>query len=1854
MAKQNKNLLKGKFKITLLFFCLIPFIYSEIKWAEYKSSSNKAEYSQIDGEKQQIIGLVSDVQLPFYIKVKLTPGENTITPHLCVSNTDSNCKDNRIAFGYGVVGGSSSVFIKREQIEADGKELFAVVTCEEEKCSYTITFEGGQAAEIDVNSAFSYVVTSENRNMKFQVMGEAPEGSYLTIGVEGSSSVQLDIEYDDTELDIPIYFLENARVATFPITSVGNSNILSVFEVKGASLGDYLTLNVHTVTYNAAPDNLLYPNGPAIMGVLSGQQGYYREECFPMSILVSGKYSNVNKYYLTGKIYSKYGLFWLGDKDGMYMESEEKEITDGLLAHIIENNGEKRSVCFEFSYESTVSMGYVAYSISVLETTKLESIYNYFPPQTVGTVYRRIIPKGWYGVFSSGKLDSSDKRVTYNMYNRKGVADMYITRCSTYPKCVYDTKSLDSLNRPKRINKMTMWDFDVDNTYDALDYDKHVMIVYCRDDDQDNKGYCEFETSFDIAGKQIGLVEGEEYSKYVLKDDKGEIRMDFKGGMKIQRLTIDIMVYSGDVSFNVQGFSNKLGKKVSLEDEEIEITHYKYFLSNKIFYFFNFAQLAYEDMIISYKAELNSYFTIKYEINPYNLVQLEENIYSGESYLVQIDPTSTEKYKTVFLPNYRIKKEQPFLANFFALNCEFQVTRKEKEDSDSVKEISFFDGYAQEILTKDTIGYNSRAYNYTIKITEPDLSNYNHKMCMLYVAGYESSDTDKKSEIVVAENVNQQVIFNNDFKTIRFLYPHSDPEKDLAVYVNIIDQAYYNVKIYLNSESNPFKEFTITRSQIYYLSGSDMTNYCPRNTLCRVTVEATFTKNIATKPATEEPMIEITVRQIKNTPSYLQKSQAKKDFTCGDKYYYLYTDIGKNEIGEVSVNFLRDFGKVWGKVVRKDQTTPDAEADWRGMYRMPSEDWEDSLEFNGYIKKFEVGLEDTQDCIEGCYLLLSIQVSQIGEYVEDYKFYPFSIITRISPNNMAYTDIPKVVIQVNEFIVGNVDIAENERIYQFYEVWLTHDSYRVDFDFQSEVAGLYVNLGGTRPTTKNADFKLLPPGRDSILSIDKFSIIQKAEAKKIPIPNKNSLQDINLVIGVWTDKTDSVDTEVYSLSVRLPSDDVTLDIVEVNTDQKILCSPRYLNDQQYRCLFMITYDDQDVELDMPLLVHAASVNQSAITYFHGSFLEREYYDEYDVDTLRRMTPTSETAQYSTQRDDVDYIYTTLKGSPSGQQKYYFYVNVISDKEDDIFILTSMPMFNTITQNEIEFYPNPSTDQLLSVSDDKTLTLNFFTSSSLIVNIVTLGGEATVVWKDDENNVFNLRGRGDRIALTSGITSDKIIIRKRKTANSLTDEDDPGFVFYVSYYIRNPEINFDEVQYGKSIELAYRGTDLPVYLYSKVGAYFNDLNIAVTFMDSEIDNEGELATSPISVRAALAKESTVYKSKMNPELSPSLEKSIFGVYDPALKTAIVFLSSVIISSFNIRVEDNPTLYLSMEKAEDFDDKIYPKFNIEAQFSKVNGALIPVEKTFNYGRHTGYYTNYYRLKNEKYKKYMVIELAFNSNYLDFAVNQAISRLNMTNLIIKSEKARGKILLLLDTSITKSEFIVLNIYRKDNEGRTLFLYNYAFKYININSEDEFKDYTILNDDDKITYTETKEGEDTVLTCTFNRINVEKGKANITYFFKVVENSTLVYGEEVQTIAVSQSPYYTVYKRNPDGDKITLRAKGKLSNWCYLQIIAQIQQDTILEYVAYKGEVQIRKAPKNSGSGSSGPSTTVFLVVAGILLALIAGLVVIVFIFQQRNKSLLNQVKHVSFQQNAGTANADPELLLKKSGQSSQAEQQ
>ena len=313
------------------------------------------------------------------------------------------------------------------------------------------------------------------------------------------------------------------------------------------------------------------------------------------------------------------------------------------------------------------------------------------------------------------------------------------------------------------------------------------------------------------------------------------------------------MIFSGDVSFNLKG-----------NEKYQQLNYHKYYLSNKVLFYFDLAQSSSEYFEIEFVATLNSFFTIQYSFDLNEPNQDEEIVQAGENYLVQIDPTSFGRKKTVHLQNLRYKKGKPFLANFFSLNCDLQIKRNKET-------IDFFDGYAQEVINLSDDEYKKENYDYEISIIEPDLSNYNHKMCMLYVGGIES-DEDYQKEIIIGENINQQIIFENGFNKVRFLYPQADVGKDIAIYVNVIDQAIYQVTIFLNNEKEPIQTNKITRTQIFYISKSSLQDICINNQLCSVIVQVEYAGELIKT----NPMIEITIRYIKNIPSYIQKGRAKR------------------------------------------------------------------------------------------------------------------------------------------------------------------------------------------------------------------------------------------------------------------------------------------------------------------------------------------------------------------------------------------------------------------------------------------------------------------------------------------------------------------------------------------------------------------------------------------------------------------------------------------------------------------------------------------------------------------------------------------------------------------------------------------------------------------------------------------------------------------------------------------------------------------------------------------------------------------------------------------------------------------
>ena len=1764
------------------------------QWVEYEvENAKQIQRFRLDFEDGK--------KILYYMKVEITVVGDYPTPLLCFSPTDSNCNENREQIVKNPNGKSALMWLKREQFEKDEQELYIKVVCQKEGAGYILRFSEDQSARFQPNFVYSFYIGNNNREMRFEIDGNGETG-LLVASLEGSRVAVLNSETAIT------FDFETGKALHINIGEATNDTITTL-TVKG-NVDEYLTLSVYLVNKEGI-SNVLEVNGPEITGLL--EKGVLEKECYKVDSFASSTYKSISTFYLTGRIHSQYANVYLMDESKK--EGSFENIVNGQLSKVINSNGKTKYICIKFPDISYVGLKNIYYTISLSEPTSLNSLYNYYPPQISGYIYRRMLPKNSIGVFSPMKLENSKKKYNYNMYTLKGYAKMGITKCTSYPNCEYN--SLDGLEVPKSTNQMTVWTTGSDLS-STIGNEKNVMVVQCLDDDNDSQGYCIIETSIISKGDIIPLVLNEKYSHYAVKEEKGTIKLNLGVGVKLKMATVDIMIFSGDVSFNLKQPHNGGDSK----EEEVTINYNKYLLANKVFFHFNLDKLSVTELNLEYEASLNSFFTIQYGYNNSLSTQNEEFVPSGENYLVQIDPTTRTKQKFVRLKNLRFKKEKPFVANFFALNCEYTITR-------AGQYVNFFDGYAQETLTKSSTGYSSTSYDYRIRIKEQDLANYNHKMCMLYVSGIESKD-DYEREIVIGENINQQIIFENGFEKVRFLYPQADNQRDLALYVNVIDQAYYLVKVFLNNNNKELKSYTVTRTQIFHISRNEINDVCKDNQICSVIVQVELTKGKQAFMKTN-PMIEITVRQIQNSPSYIQKGIVKKDFTCGDNFYYLYTDIGKNEVGEILIDFLRDFGNVWGKVVRKDQSYPDEEANWRGIYRMPSKDWEDSLEYNKYIKKLLVRPEDTQDCIEGCYLLLSIQVSQIGDYVDDWKFYPFSIVTKITPNNRAYSDIPKIVIQVDQYIIGNVDVAENERINEFYEVWLPHDADRIDFDWQTEVAGLYINLGGLRPTTKNADFKLLPPGKHSVLSLTKKEILDRAAQKKVRLPYQNSIQDLSLVISIWTDKTSAVDTEIYSLRVHEVNETSTLDIIEVNSDNKMMCKPQKTSQNEYGCLFMITYDNDDSIRSTPFYAHASSVSSVAMTYMYASFVDRDIYDEFDKNALTSAIPSYETATYNSKKEGVDYIHINKL-----DQTKYLFLSVITDSPRDLMLLTNMPLYNSVSSDVNEFYPFPGKEQLLAVGGNQ-LKLEFVTENSILVNLVALTGEAEINWENDPSTIFSLRGRGDRLTLSSGKAADELIIRKRQVGNSVTlseTMDDPGFLFYVSYYLKEQQ-NFDEVLYGRSLEFSYKDTDLPVVLFSKIGNYTgSDINVAVTFKDMSTISSGAYNYMPLSVSASILKENSVYSAKKDSELIPSVSRLVEGVYDPAIKTALVSLSREKINVYNLQQSDNPTLYLSIDRTPNSFDSPLDKFSVEVQFSKANEGAIPTEKVYYYGT-LGNHSRitYYKLRIDKKRPYMRIQTAFNSEEVDFFVNEILLAVkNMT--FMEERKERGKIYITFETNKVTREFVYIVFY-KIKSNASIYLCNYAFKYINAKSLDEFVDYTI-EESEEIEIAEKFNEQDpneSIIDCTFHKIKVNEKEANITYFFKVVDANLYIDGEISDTIAVTQSQYYTVFARNPVDKKglITLTAKGDFRRWTILQVIAQIQKETIVEYVAYKGKYTYREKNDNRNNNNNQENdgnVTLFFVIGGILIALVIGLIIAIVVFKIKNQELLEQVKHVSFQ--------------------------
>ena len=1027
--------------------------------------------------------------------------------------------------------------------------------------------------------------------------------------------------------------------------------------------------------------------------------------------------------------------------------------------------------------------------------------------------------------------------------------------------------------------------------------------------------------------------------------------------------------------------------------------------------------------------------------------------------------------------------------------------------------------------------------------------------------------------------------------------------------MNVITPAKYNYTIFINQryyDSNEFSQATILYQD--KLSSA----ICGASELCNMGI----TIHVIDIIDENDPSIELTVKQIGNIPYYIPKGVVRQDFLSGVTPLNLFSTLGVNDEGYISIDFARGSGEVYAKIVGFNEK--DRNKEWR-QYEFPKTQ-EGTLKYEFYNKRLIFNSTETSKCDNGCYLLISLKSSAEGKLDEEYCSHPFSIAIVLTPKSSG--NEPIVQINPEEYIIGSLsdkNKIKNNQMYQYYQITIPYEAEKVIFDWQSDSAILLVSNDDQKPTLQKNILKgdLM---KDTIYELSKYEI--KSGGK---------IAQTNLIIGVYTEDLESIEGTAYSFRVHFSK---TLNIYKVNSDKKNLCKPDKIeNTDKYRCLYMITMSDLDFIYD--LMIYSRSQSSSASTYMYGRFIENQYYDSFNVEELKNNMP-NENSPYNTNQSNVDFIFLTLSDIDS-----HFYVSVISDKPDIIELITSFKTF------DVKLSPNPSSVELYAMNNLQLMELNFVTTKPLFINIVSLNGESTLYFKGEEKIAYSLRGRDDRLSLAipskAKGESTTLIVEKNSTNQNnipfLTEKkiELPAVAFYLDYYIRSIELNLDEIYLGKTAEIAYKSSDFPFYYYSKLSNTQESINAFFILHDIEYSSKNnKFSSEDIDIRGTVVSQKTIYLVKVNDESKPNLENSpILGIYDPALQVGQVYFSpSQLQTNLN-----NPTIYLSLEKTA----KNYKVERIRIELAAVQeNTDVPVtEKLYQYGKINDYNAvNSYRLKVDNSTGFMRIQFSSNSENVNYAIAKTKNtKKNMALTGVESKEIRGKKFITFDKP-KDTQYIYFNVFLKeDNNSASIASNNYVFKYINSDSKSKFFEYNIVDNDSTLSYEKNKDSNK--YTVTFKKIKSQgQSGIDVIYSLKAVKFNNYK-NEKFKTIALTESSSNVTQVKNPStrDNKITLEIEAENENEIgFLQVIAQIRQGPITEYEAYD---PITFDKKDSGS-SDKSKLIIILVISGVLLLIVIALVIIILAFNSKNKDLMEQVNKISFIKSGAKPNDDVNLLL------------
>ena len=382
--------------------------------------------------------------------------------------------------------GTSIMFLNKEQV---GSEFFISIQCDKTPCSYDLTLEKSDYAELNVNDAISYYVTEANKQMKFKFIGTSDRS-----------------------------FINNQSATSFlEIYSIGNLEVSSSLENvtehfkhnKGAYLIQINNTN-EEIEKNETKDFILTVNGK--QGDIINIGSYFINDIYSTKEVRSNDrfvFGYLKKNLLSEVCFKTYGSYSLA-------------VVGNLDKPLLTTGNSARSYYYSCVGipDGTDYDEYVFY-MQIYDKTKSES-FKPLQPHILGSSFIYAIDRGENHTFFFNLADKNF--FNYEVYALKGELETFYIECDNFPLCEINSNSTNTTKKIKNINQFGNLALDGEKLKNISPISQKQYIILNKCKYYYGGDSCVFMNYVYSNNNKITLHKTCNYHKYLLKNSQNEIK----------------------------------------------------------------------------------------------------------------------------------------------------------------------------------------------------------------------------------------------------------------------------------------------------------------------------------------------------------------------------------------------------------------------------------------------------------------------------------------------------------------------------------------------------------------------------------------------------------------------------------------------------------------------------------------------------------------------------------------------------------------------------------------------------------------------------------------------------------------------------------------------------------------------------------------------------------------------------------------------------------------------------------------------------------------------------------------------------------------------------------------------------------------------------------------------------------------------------------------------------------------------------------------------------------------------------------------------------------------------------------